>query len=46
MPQCRRIPGQEEGSGWVESTLMEAGGGGKYRGVLKEGPGKGKTFET
>jgi len=26
MPQCRGMPGQEDGSRWVGSTLIEAGG--------------------
>jgi hypothetical protein len=27
MPQCRGMPGWEDGGGWVGSTLIEAGGG-------------------
>jgi hypothetical protein len=40
MPQCRGMPGREEGSGW-ESTLIEAWEGGWdgdfRRGGLKRG---------
>jgi hypothetical protein len=44
MPQCRGMPGQEDGSG-EGSTLIEAGDGRWNRGFPKGRPRKGKTFE-
>jgi hypothetical protein len=45
MPQCRGMPGQEDGSGWVGEHPHRGGGGGRDRGFPKGRPGKGKTFE-
>jgi hypothetical protein len=46
MPQCRVMPGQEDGSGWVgEHPHRGRGGGMGLGGFLKGSPGKGKTFE-
>jgi hypothetical protein len=45
MPQCSGMPGREDRSGWVGSTLIEAGGRGWNRGILKGRSGKVKTFE-
>ena len=41
MPQCREMPGQGSGSGWVG----EQGEGRWNRGFLEGKPGKGITFE-
>jgi hypothetical protein len=41
MPQCRRMPGQESRSGWVDAQ----GKGGWDRGFLEGKPRKGLTFE-
>jgi hypothetical protein len=48
MSQCRGMPGQGGGSGWVGgwgSTLIEAGEGGWATGFPEGKPGKGITFE-
>jgi hypothetical protein len=44
MPQCRGMPGWQDGSGWV-GEHSHRGVGGLYRAFPKGTPGKGKTFE-
>ena len=45
VPQCRGMPGQEDGSGWMqEHPHRGRGGGGGDRKFLKGRPGKGETF--
>jgi hypothetical protein len=45
MPQCRVMPGQEDGNGWDGTHPHRAGGSGWDRGFLKGRPVKGKQFE-
>jgi hypothetical protein len=47
MPQCRGMPGREDGScGWVvEYPHRGRGRGDGIGGFLKGRPGKGKTFK-
>lgn len=45
MPQHSKMPGQEDRSGWVGGTLIEAEGGGMEWGFLKGRPGKGKRLK-
>jgi hypothetical protein len=47
MPQCREMPGQKDGNGWVGEHPHRGGGGGEgwNRGFLNGRLGKGKTFE-
>ena len=46
MPQCRGMPGQGGGSGWVDGgTCSEVGEGRWDKGFLKGSPRKGKTVE-
>jgi hypothetical protein len=47
MPECRGIPGQEDGRGWVNgrASSLRQGDEEEDRGFPKGRPKKGKTFE-